>query len=241
MVREWLEPERRAHRALAALHGRRVDLVVAVSDGVRRQWHQVTRAATPVVVIPNWLESPMDASSAHFTPLESREGILCIGRFNAWKGQEALASEYEAAFGGGGDRPSLTFVGEQRGTPFEARARVLRERGSNGMWNVQPFAADPSPYGGAAALLVVPSLHPEPFGMVILEALASGCRVLAYEGGGPDDLARVVSPLRPDRSPPPWRLADALREWWADGGPAQSASGYAQTRRLLASAPPLPP
>ena len=233
IVREWLERERRPHRALAALHGRRADLVVAISNGVRRQWEAIAADAKPAVVIPGWLDAHPYASSSHFAPLASREGILCIGRFNAWKGQPVLASEYEAAFAGAAERPRLTFVGEQPGTPFEGRAQAVKQRGESGLWDVRPFVDDPSAYYDAAALVVIPSLHPEPFGLVILEALASGCRVIVYEGGGPDDLAALYPHCVRTVPRSPGRLGDALKEWWAGGGQAQSESEYATTLRLI--------
>src|SRR5205823_6518240 len=78
---------------------------------------------------------------------------------------------------------------------------------------------------------VVPSLRPEPFGNVILEALAAGCPVLAFGGGGPDDLAqrfpkwvRVV-PRSVDA------LADGLRDWWVTGTPGDGP--FADVEREL--------
>jgi glycosyltransferase involved in cell wall biosynthesis len=77
-----------------------------------------------------------------------------------------------------------------------------------------------------AALVVVPSLRPEPFGNVILEALGSGCRVMAFPGGGPDDLAPLF-PAALDVVPRGTRpLAEAMRRWWRSGGRAQSSQTH---------------
>jgi glycogen synthase len=57
-------------------------------------------------------------------------------------------------------------------------------------------------------ILVVPSLEPEPFGIVALEGLASGCSVVASRGGG---LVEAVGPYGVFFEPGnPTALADAI-------------------------------
>ena len=62
----------------------------------------------------------------------------------------------------------------------------------------------------AASVFVLPSIR-EPFGLVLLEALACGCRAVAADSGGPRDLisaqlrsaglASVVPPLSANTKP----------------------------------------
>jgi len=139
-----------------------------------------------------------------------------------WKGQGVLADAYEEAFRSRTDRPALRFVGAQPGAAFDAGSESLRARGMHLGWEVLPFASDPADYFRAAAVVVVPSLRPEPFGTVILEALSHGCRVIAFDGGGPSDIARdfpgVVQLVRRERG----SLSIALASWWDQGGHALS-------------------
>ena len=190
VVREWLDPGSPRHRLLAARHRMRANAVVGVSAGVVGQWRRCVRGPAAQYVIHNWLDRSVLDQTADMPGGGPRNGILCIGRFNRWKGQGELADAYVQAFPGRENRPNLKFVGSQPGTEFDARAEALAARGAQAGWEVLPFASDPSVYFASAALVVVPSLQPEPFGTVVLEAVSHGCRVIAFDGGGPSDMAK---------------------------------------------------
>jgi len=232
VLREWLDPASVRHRLLCALHARRARGVVAVSSPVARQWRRSTRASLPGAVIPNWLD---DHWLAEGEPAE-REGILFVGRLSSWKGQLVLADAFERAFGRSVARPSLTFLGaEGPESHFQRHAEALRARCTARHWRLLPQTRDPRPVFRRAALVVLPSLRPEPFGNVVLEALASGCRVIAFPGGGIDDLAPRfpgVLEVVPRGVEP---LANALRRWHHAGGPAQSSVEQRQTRDKIAA------
>jgi len=223
VLREWLDPKSRRHHALCAWHARRVDAVVAISAGVADRWRTIAGDRIPVDLCPNWLDDRWleDASDAG-----RREGILFLGRLNDWKGQLALADAHERAFGRGGG-PPLTFVGaEGPDSPFAAAAAELRRRCEAGGWRLLAFEPDPLPLLRSAALVVVPSLRPEPFGNVILEGLAAGARVIAFPGGGVDDLVPLFPralTLVPRGVP---QLAEALSEWAHDGARPQDADEH---------------
>jgi glycosyltransferase involved in cell wall biosynthesis len=235
VVREWLEPSSIRHRLLAARHRIGADAVVGVSSGVVDQWRKCVRGPARQYVVPNWLDRPVLNETADVPHGAVRSGVLCIGRFNRWKGQDALADAYERAFSARTDRPALRFVGSQTGTEFDGRAEGLAERGRNLGWEVLPFTSDPSGHFWSAALVVVPSLQPEPFGTVILEAISHGCRVIAFDGGGPTDLAKgfpgIVQLAPRDES----GLATALAAWWDEGGSGLSAEESLRARRTLES------
>lgn len=234
IVREWLEPSSPKHRGLVAVHRVGLSAVVGISGDVLTQWRACVRGPRVQALVPNWLEDEKIPAAPTVDPA-SREGILFLGRFNDWKGQDVLADAYEQAFSRdlAGSRPSLTFVGAQPGTVFAEAAERLETRGRDGGWTVLPFVDDPTSQLERAALLVVPSLHPEPFGMVILEALARGCRVLAFPGGGASDLAGPFGAALTTVPRTATDLAAALRQWHRDGAAAQSAAGWATTLELL--------
>lgn len=234
MVREWLEPSSPRHRGLVALHRLGLSAVIGISGDVLTQWRGCVRGPRVQELVPNWLEDEK-VPAAPTVDQAPREGILFLGRFNDWKGQDVLADAYEQAFPGQSaeERPSLTFVGAQPGTVFADAAERLEARGREGLWTVLPFAEDPTPHLERAALLVVPSLHPEPFGMVILEALARGCRVLAFPGGGASDLAGPFGAALTIVPRTTADLAAALRRWADDGATSQQAATWSDTLATL--------
>ncbi len=225
VLREWLDPASRRHRALCAMHRQRVDAVVAVSEGVAARWRELAGNQTPVEVCPNWLESEWLSEDA----TGEREGVLFLGRLNAWKGHLALADAYEGAFAASARPPSLTFAGAEGGdSPFHRAAVELGRRCEANGWRLLRFEPDPRPLLRRAALVVVPSLRPEPFGNVILEGVASGARVLAFPGGGVDDLA----PLFPEAVTVVPRdvaaLAEALSDWARSGARPLDAAEHSR-------------
>jgi glycosyltransferase involved in cell wall biosynthesis len=87
--------------------------------------------------------------------------------------------------------PRLTIIGS--GSEEAALRRMATEMGVHEQIE---FAGSKGPHDVARLLnahqiLVVPSLWPEPFGIVALEGLGSGCAVIAAKGGG---LPEVVGP-----------------------------------------------
>lgn len=235
VVREWLEPNSLKHRMLVTKHRIGADAVVGVSSGVVGQWRKCTRGPARQYVVHNWLDRSILNETADARHDDDRTGILCIGRFNRWKGQDALADAYEQAFSARTDRPVLRFVGSQPGTKFDVRAEALAVRGRRLGWEVLPFTSDPSSHFWSATLVVVPSLQPEPFGTVILEAIGHGCRVIAFDGGGPSDIAKdfpeIVELVPRDGS----GLATALAAWWNRGETTLPAEEALRSRRTLES------
>lgn len=235
MVREWLEPASTKHVVLGRAHAFRADRVIAVSNDVAAQWKAASRGAD-AVVINDWLDaSDLDrAKAVRLEPASRDAQILCLGRFNQWKGQEVLAKAFMAAFGSTdkAQRPRLLFLGAQTEEPFKTRSDAVRDAGT-GFWTVEEFTNAPEKFLRSAALVVVPSLHPEPFGLVVLEALAHGCRVLAFPGGGPADLsARLPGSISlVDRSVA--ALASGLTAWYQGGGGALTAAESVDTDAAL--------
>jgi glycosyltransferase involved in cell wall biosynthesis len=230
VLREWLEPRSLRHRALCALHRGRIATVVAVSHPVLERWRDCARDALPAHVCRNWIDAEWLAA----TDADDQEGILFAGRLSRWKGHMVLADAYERAFGDSVERPSLTYLGaEAAPSPFHAGAVELGERCRSLGARLLELTPDPRPHFRRAALVVVPSLHPEPFGNVILEGLAAGARIVTFPGGGTDDLAPLFADSLRVVPRHTAALADALRDWWGDGARGQSEAERATVRTML--------
>jgi glycosyltransferase involved in cell wall biosynthesis len=160
------------------------DRVVCVSDAVRRHLSPLGLRAARVTTVHNGLP-PRDPLPV---PELGGDGPLVayVGRLNRWKGYDLfvtavakVAPAYPAArFVIAGDPPP----GE------EWRTRDLERRlaaaGLTDRVLLPGFVADGAAVCDAADVVVVPSTWPDPFPTVVLEAMRSGCAVVAASGGG---------------------------------------------------------
>ena len=94
---------------------------------------------------------------------------MFAGRLNGWKGQMTLADAYDQAFGSASSRPSLTFIGaEGKSSPFHSHVGPLERRCRRSGWTLLKQQSSLHDVFRKAALFVVPSMRPEPFGNVIV-------------------------------------------------------------------------
>lgn len=120
--------------------------------------------------------------------------ILMIGRINRWKGQPLLIQAI-ADIVRQGRRVEVRIAGGTFRSP-ELRAALLKtieDHDLAGTVLVEDFRADPSPLYRWSDVVAVPSLAPEPFGLVAIEAMAHARPVIAAAHGG---LVEIVEPGR---------------------------------------------
>jgi glycosyltransferase involved in cell wall biosynthesis len=141
-----------------------------------------------------------------------RHGVVSVGRINDWKGYDVLL-ESIGILKQRGVRAELAIAGDVYPGGERYRDRLLlqiRRDGLSDRVRLLGFVDDVTELLDRAAIFVLPSRRPEPFGLALLEALAQGVACVASDAGGPRDL------IRPDETgllvPPgdPGALADAL-------------------------------
>jgi glycosyltransferase involved in cell wall biosynthesis len=188
----------------------------AVATAQRRLWpHRRTFTVHPGV------EMPVQASPNGSPPLDipkHRTVIGIIGRLQEWKGQHRFLHALAQLVDRGLDVHGLIVGGEAHG--FSAGygkhlEGVARDLGLGERVTMTGQIPDPEKYLGSMDLLVSAS-RAEPFGIVLVEAMAHGVPVIAVADAGPLDIVVPgVSGLLVD-TPEPESLAQAMAELVAD-------------------------
>jgi glycosyltransferase involved in cell wall biosynthesis len=163
----------RAGRGLEAL--RRADLAVTYSSSVDR--HLAANGVTRRTIVPLFTTMAPHAGSGHHT----RRRVVFAGRIVKPKGAEVLvraARDVDAEFvicGDGRQLPALRGLAHELG---------IEDRISFRGWLA---ATELAIELANASLVAIPSLWPEPFGLVGIETLAAGRPVVASATGGVAD------------------------------------------------------
>jgi len=147
---------------------------IAISNAVARD------LPVPSTIVPNPYRDDLFRIT---NPGPRPYDLVFLGRLVSDKGA-ALLLEAMARLRADMLAPRLLLIGSG---PQEKRLRSRTER--LGLSSQVVFAGSQSGHKLAdllntARILVVPSLWPEPFGIVAIEAIACGCAVIGSEGGG---------------------------------------------------------
>jgi glycosyltransferase involved in cell wall biosynthesis len=139
--------------------------------------------------------------------------LLCIGRLNAWKGQEVLVRACALLPERLRDRVRVRIVGGvyKDQTHFrEALVKEIADNSLSGIIEMIDFIDDPSKEYIASDLVIVPSTLPEPFGRVAIEGMAYRNSIIATNQGGLTEIVEdgVTGKLIPPSDPQ--ALCDAI-------------------------------
>jgi glycosyltransferase involved in cell wall biosynthesis len=164
-----------AGRATAPRLRRHVDMYVPVSRAVADA-SGLARAGLPHEVVPNFLPRERSGSpdAEVLSSLPTEPFVLFVGDVSADKGANVLLQAHASLPG----RPELVLVGRDLVGAARRGVHVLGPQE-----HATALAAM-----RRCAVLVVPSVWPEPFGLVALEALSVGCPVVASRSGGLVDI-----------------------------------------------------
>jgi glycosyltransferase involved in cell wall biosynthesis len=161
-----------------------------------------------------------------------------VGRITPWKGQHVFIEAFARAFADGDERGLI--VGDalfaDSGGPEAAYAAGLRHQaehlGVADRLTFTGFVDDVPSLLATVDLVVHASVEPEPFGLVVIEAMAAGRALIASAAGGPleivDDGVDGVLVAPGDVA----ALADAMRAL-ADDPDRRAALGAAARRAIL--------
>ena len=225
---------------------------VACSQVIRRSW------GGHGIVIGNPYDDQVFYPSSTEEPRPHQ--LLFVGRLVPDKGLDVLLRAL-AILRAGGHQLHLRIVGD--GFSGSSVIPKWRQEAENlGLAGQVTFlggkdSAEIAEEMRRSQILIVPSTWHEPFGIVALEGLASGCHVVASAGGGlPDaggpfasyfengsaeDLARVLVPLL--AAPLPMgndpALSEHLARHSADAVASRFVSHFQSALRSSAAAPPL--
>ena len=167
-------------RASARAERRLVDVFLPVSEATAAG-NGLPGSGLRYVVVPNFIEPAVDAEAhrALIEELPQQPFLLFVGDVRGDKGADVLLDAYERLR----DPPPLVLIGKVwPDTPSRLPAGVTLHR----YW---PNPAVREAMRGCLAL-VAPSIWPEPFGLVVAEALAAGRPVVASAIGGIPEIVR---------------------------------------------------
>jgi len=199
---------RKAERAVTL---RLLHRVVCVSTYLRDRYAAGLTETGKLAILPN----PLSLADLPESPPDRRREILFAGRVVADKGVQDFLTACTAALPSlhgwsariiGGDR----FGPASPETDYVASMREAARAAGVAFDGPQPHSAVLAAMA-AAAIVVVPSRWPEPFGLTALEAMASGAALIATGTGGlpeligdagillvpgnPEDLTRAILKL----------------------------------------------
>ncbi len=199
----------RALRRVASAGLSRIARGIAVSRAAKRFSRAVYRGRT--AVIPNGVDltrfaGPASAGPRPGCPLE----ILFVGRFGEQRKGFSVLLDAAAVLARRGRAVRITVVGDGPVDRFAGRAERLGVEFRGRLSDVELAAQY-----RCSDVFCAPSIGGESFGMVIVEAMASGCPVVASALPGYAEAARGAALLVPPSDP--MALAEAL--WRVGHGP----------------------
>jgi len=166
------------------------------------------------------------------------EAVLfgAAGRIDTWKGFDVLLDAWAIVAAARSDMVLAIAGSAVEGKESYERELRARADATSGVRWIGPLD-DPSDFFADLDAFVLPSTFPEPLGLVMLEALASGAPVIATDHGGPPEILAhhaergrlVVSNDAPS-------LAEAILEL----APASSSVAVRAARKPLYVQPPAP-
>lgn len=114
--------------------------------------------------------------------------VLAAGRFVKWKGFDVLITAFKSYADKSKENVKLLLLGD--GEERVELCKLIKTLGIEDTVIMPGFIQDIRPFMWASDIFVLPSKTPEPFGVVLIEAMASGLASIATRAGGPLDIIK---------------------------------------------------
>lgn len=229
-------------RFLSRLLMPRYDRVIAISDFMRRRMLELGIADRRIATVYLGLDARAYRARVRRAPGEVRReaGVpsdrvlaVMVGNLKQWKGQHVVLEALAQLSSETRQRLKVLFAGATAPSdePYAASLRAMVERYR--LEDVTQFVGsrqDVPDLVNAADICLHASTTPEPFGLVILEAMALGRPMIAAAIGGPAEILTPESGMLFDPARPA-DLAAALSRLVADRGERERI-GQAALRRV---------
>lgn len=190
-VRE-LVPQSRADAMLRKAVARLATRVVANSPAVAATLMESGDRVHTILNGIDLTEYP-DVPASDQARFSEQPRIVCVGRQEPWKGQHVLVEALPAVFTAHPGAQCWFVGGGAVNKPDYAPGLVARCEALAISDHVRftGIRHDIPALLGEAAVLVLPSVTPEPFGRTLVEGMAAGCPVVATAAGGPLDIVEA--------------------------------------------------
>lgn len=192
--------DRPRNRLILSLLGRLADRVVTVSDAVKRNLLELGVQDGRLTTVYNCFERPevSDLSEAEAKrAIGYREEdflVVMVGQLAEWKGQHVLLAAVRRLGQETQGSMKTLIVGKPLGEDGSGYARYLRDLAErpevSGQVDFLGYREDVPRLMRAADVLVHASVRGDPLPTVILEAMASGCCIVASDVGGVGEMVR---------------------------------------------------
>jgi glycosyltransferase involved in cell wall biosynthesis len=126
----------------------------------------------------------------YFFATDNEIVIALVGRINSWKGQQLLLQSFKTVLGKY-KNIKLVYLGSAPPNQpiFETELRnKIKEYNLESNVILIPFQKEIEKFWNSIDIAVVPSTEPEPFGMVVIEAMLAKKPVIASNHGGPTEI-----------------------------------------------------
>jgi len=221
---------------------KRYDRVVAISDHMRRRMLDLGIPDDRITTVHLGLDAPAYRKRVHRSPAEVRAefGVpgdrvlaVMVGNVRRWKGQHVILAGLAEMAPAVRNRLRVLFVGAAAPSDagYEAGLRqTVRERGLEDVVRFVGGRQDVPDLVNAADICLHASVIPEPFGLVVLEAMALSRPLIAAASGGPAEILTPDSGILFDTEQPA-QLAGALTRLVEDAE-LRERMGKAAARRV---------